>query len=86
MEAKQSAPVLLQTCQLWAVLSALSTSQGIERGERMRSLADWEVKLPELHIIEGLSFSLIDLQGQGADACVEKLLPWRKIGHQIAVR
>ena len=62
MEAKQSAPVLLQTCQLWAVLSALS--QGIERGERLRSLADWEVKLPELHIIEGLSFSLIDLEGQ----------------------
>eukprot|EP00434_Breviolum_minutum_P001790 symbB.v1.2.001585.t1/scaffold88.1/size340390/20 len=63
MEAKQNAPVLLQTCQLWAVLSALSTSQGIERGERMRSLSDWEVKLPELPIIEGLSFSLIDLQG-----------------------
>jgi len=63
VEAKQNAPVLLQTCQLWAVLSALSTSQGIERGERLRSLADWEVKLPELHIIEGLSFSLIDLQG-----------------------
>ena len=64
MEAKQNAPVLLQTCQLWAVLSTLSTSQGIEGGERMRSLADWEVKLPELHIIEGLSFSLIDLEGQ----------------------
>lgn len=63
MEAKQNAPVLLQTCQLWAVLSALSTSQVTEGGER--SLADWEVKLPELHIIEGLSFSLIDLQGKG---------------------
>ena len=62
MEAKQNAPVLLQTCQLWAVLSALSTSQSIEGGER--SLADWEVKLPELPIIEGLSFSLIDLEGQ----------------------
>jgi len=63
MEAKQNAPVLLQTCQLWAVLSALSTSQSIEGGERMRSLADWEVKLPELHIIGGLTFSLIDLEG-----------------------
>ena len=63
MEAKQSAPVLLQTCQLWGVLSALS--QGIERGERIRSLPDWEVKFPELHIIEGLSFSLIDLEGKG---------------------
>jgi len=65
MEAKQNAPVLLQTCQLWAVLSALSTSQSIEGGERMRSLADWEVKLPELHIIGGLTFSLIDLEGKG---------------------
>lgn len=58
------------------MLSALSTSQVTEGGER--SLADWEMNLPELHIIEGLSFSLIDLQGQGADACVEKLLTCRK--------
>ena len=74
----RSAPVLLQTCQLWAVLSALSTSQGIEGGERMRSLADWEVKLPELPVIEGLSFSLVDLQGQGCRCLCGKALAMEK--------
>ena len=64
MDVKQTAPILLQTCQLWAVLSALSVSQGTENGERLRSLAEWKAKLPELPVMEGLSFSLIDLQGR----------------------
>lgn len=65
MELKQNAPVLLQTCQLWAVLSALSTSQqGTAGGERLRSLAKWEAELPELPVIAGLGFSLVDLQGR----------------------
>ena len=64
MDVKQTAPILLQTCQLWAVLSVLSVSQGTEHGENFRSLAEWKAKLPELPVIEGLSFSLIDLQGR----------------------
>jgi len=64
MELKQNAPVLLQTCQLWAVLSALSTSQqGTASAERLRSLAKWEAEFPELPVIAGLGFSLVDLQG-----------------------
>ena len=69
MELKQNAPVLLQTCQLWAVLSALSTSQqGTAGGEHLRSLAKWEAELPELPIIAGLGFSLVDLQGKDASS------------------
>jgi len=64
MELKQNAPVLLQTCQLWAVLSALATSQQVTAGgEHLRSLAKWEAELPELPVIAGLGFSLVDLQG-----------------------
>lgn len=63
-EGKQNAPILLQTCQLWAVLSALSTShKGNQHGDRLRSLADWKANLPELPFIQGISFSLIDVQG-----------------------
>ena len=65
MELKQNAPVLLQTCQLWAVLSALSTSQqGTASAERLRSLAKWEAEFPELPVIAGLGFSLVDLKGR----------------------
>lgn len=47
------------------MLSALSTSQkGTQHGDRLRSLADWKANLPELPFIQGVSFSLIDLQGK----------------------
>jgi len=55
-ELKQSVPLLLQCCQVWAVLSALAVSrQGRRQGK--------DLLLPELPYIRGLSFSLVDLQG-----------------------
>eukprot|EP00435_Cladocopium_sp_Y103_P023760 s2091_g5.t1 len=71
VELKQKAPLLLQSSQLWAVLSALSISeQGRQRGEHMRSFTNFEVKMPELPYIRGLRFSLIDLQGTFNFQCV----------------
>ena len=67
VELKQKAPLLLQSSQLWAVLSALSISeQGRQKGEHLRSFTNFEVKMPELPYIRGLRFSLTDLQGGGA--------------------
>lgn len=78
-EVKQNAPILLQTCQLWAVLSALSTSQkGMQHGDRLRSLADWKANLPELPFIQGISFSLIDVQGRRRSAGWGKEIGWIK--------
>eukprot|EP00435_Cladocopium_sp_Y103_P027397 s2091_g6.t1 len=71
VDLKQKAPLLLQSSQLWAVLSALSISeQGRQRGEHMRSFTNFEVKMPELPYIRGLRFSLIDLQGTFNFQCV----------------
>ena len=70
VELKEKAPLLLQSSQLWAVLSELSISeQGRQKGEHLRSFTNFEVKMPELPYIQGLRFSLIDLQGGGAHTC-----------------